>query len=230
MNKLAAIAIILGVGLTVPAHATVWTFTSGTASQLPNNPTTFTSTTGGVTITATGYDNGATATTAPVATKLYQNSSGIGVSGGTGPNEITDASFVELNLTNIGIGSIVTLSITGAGTSDPYLVYQSTSATPNLNPNNGTPSPNFTAIAGQGTGDTSSSFVFTRTTADQYIAIEVPTSAGSSASVEISGLTAVPEPGYYAVLSLGMAGLGIVAFRRRQRQMGQPVVEPSIEV
>jgi hypothetical protein len=230
MNKLAAIAIFFSLGLTVPANATVWSFT-GSGNSLtcatPSTPSTCNSfASGGITIYAAGYNNASTNTGAPALTTLYQNSNGIGVTGGTGPNEITDASFVELNLSSPSIanGTILSLSIYGANSSNEYDVYESSSApNPSANPN-GTSS-NFAVLSAN---DTSTTFVFTKSASDNYIAIEVPTAAGSTSSVELTSLTTVaPEPGYYGLLSLGLSGLGFAAFRRRQRLVADSTTVPS---
>jgi hypothetical protein len=221
MNKLAAIAFFLTVGLTVPAHATVWTFTGSGGSEA--SPLSFTS--NGITITATGYNNG----TPPTTANLYQSTNGLGVAGGTGPNEITDASFIVLNLSSIANNTILSLALYGVSGSNEFNVYQSTTATPTANPNGA--GSNYTLIPGQGGPDTSSPFVFTKTSSDAYIALEVPTAGGSSSSFDAVSLSTVaPEPGYYGVLFMGLTGLGVAAYRRRQRLVAHAATDPSTAI
>jgi hypothetical protein len=213
MNKLAAIAVFLSLGLTVPAHATVWTFTGSGSSEA--SPLSFTS--GGITITATGYNNSPFG-----STNLSQNLNGLGIADTSG--EITDTSFIVLNLTNIIGTPTLSLSVYGANTSNEYNVYESNSAP--SGPPNGSGS-GFTTLSAN---DASSTFVFTKSSTENYIAIEVPAGASTS-SVELNSLTTVaPEPGYYGLLSLGLAGLGFAAFRRRPRLVADSTADPSTAV
>jgi hypothetical protein len=211
MNRLAALTIILGAGLATQAGATTtWNFAGsgpldlGTATKTNG----YSVVSGGVTVTAYAFNDPTT------ASDVSQNSSGIGVFTNSSNFEITDTNYVTINISGIAENTLLSLSVAGAGTSDPYNVYFG-SAKPNGSPN-GQASPTCSDCTLLVSGDVTSPLQFQRDAlASEFITIQLPTTGPANSSVMVGSLsTLAPEPGYYAALALGLAGLFVIARRR----------------
>lgn len=232
--------VLAGAGFTGVAKADNWNFffPSGPNSNVSlGNSFTFSST-GGVNITAYGFLDSGTA--APIFDKYtapgYQNGQsedGVGLKNES-DHEIDTSGYVELNLSNIVNGTILTLSLGSVQTPESYNVYDTTGIGALSNqpggkgPESGAGNP-FTPLVmtnGQTAVNqvlnqvTNQAFItFTKTASFQYIAIEE--TAGNTGDISVGTLSSTtPEPGYYVLLFAAMAGLAAVAIRReRARQV-----------
>lgn len=225
-SAIVGVLILGAAGFAGTAKADSWNFffPSGPNSNVSlGNSFTFTST-GGVSITASGFTDSGTATAIfdKFASPGYQNGlseTGLGLTS-EDDHEIDTSGYVELNLGNIVNGTIVTLSMGSVQTGEAYNVYE-TNTLGGKGPESG--GTGFTTL---GTNETlnattdAATFSFTKSSSFQYIAVEE--TAANSGDILLSTLsTATPEPGYYVLLFVGMAGLALTAIRRQRRQARQ---------
>jgi hypothetical protein len=204
--------VALGLGLcSLGNAATTWYFGTGTDhadTTAPTNQQSFT--VSGVTITASGFSNGAP----PTARQLYDkfttsqtnDESGLGFANEV-DHEIDTAGFIVLDLSNSFFnGQTLSLYITSIQSGESYAWYHGSSLTP---------SSSFEGLALGGSGLSGSPLVLSGGGTDNFIAIEA-----SNKNVLLNSLvtSAVPEPRFYGLLLACMLGLSIVWHRRRITQ------------
>jgi hypothetical protein len=221
MRQIAIVSLLtLVAGLGSLAKADIWSFTQGTASvNYGVGSKSFTST-GGVTITAYGYNNAGTLG-GPANTyyDLYgKYTTGDPTETGLGfaneiDHEIDNTGYIELDLNNIADGTLLSLAVGSIQTGESYNLYKAT-VQGGTSAGGANPGGNLSLLVANPPSDTltNSPFLFTKTASFRYIAVEA-----QAADVLIGSLSSVaPEPGYYAVLLIGVAGLAGVAIRRRR--------------
>ena len=208
MNRSRLAALIFTVGSCTMAHAALQTWSFNNPTGTLGNTQTYTSSPGGIVITAYGFLG--TPTAKGAATALFgKNVSGDPTEQGLGTNlgssnEIDTSHFVELDLHNL-TGLTINLTIQSLQGPDAYSVYTSNAlgGTFTLVPPAGSTNNNFGPI--------------NITAADDYLAV-----TATSVDVLLSTLSSTnttsgtPEPRFYGLLLVGMMGLAATIWRKRR--------------
>ena len=208
MNRIRMAALIFTVGSCTMAHAALQTWTFNTPSGVLGVSQTYSSSPGGIVVTAygfTGTPTGKTGTTALFGKNVSGDPTeqGLGTNLGT-DNEIDTNHWIELDLHNL-VGLTMNMSIQSLQGPDMYDVYSTNSL-------------NGTFVLVPPANRTSMSFgPLAVTSADDYLAI-----SATSQDVLLGGITAdttsqnpTPEPRFYGLLLAAMMALAGMIWRKR---------------
>jgi len=209
LGVLLAVAGLLALAPTVTrANNIAYSFSgcpdSGPCSGAIASSVTYTS--GGITITATGYSTAST-TTVNTTTALYIKTDagdehGLGISSPDADHEIEPGQFIQLTLTNLANAGVDTgnLFLGSVQSGEEYKICEGGSAGVMGTVN---------CITG-GLDETAVPLSWSKS--DPYIDITVPTDKGD---VLVSSLTSTPEPGTAGLMLLGISAMMLITLRRR---------------
>jgi hypothetical protein len=228
MNRIAMIASVVGLSLTSFASAATYNFSTllGGPAQNTNLGPSQAFTQGSVTITAYGfYTNNTSSSPSSISASATTDTgvagqrdifdkftsgdpaeTGIGFAIAEVNHEVNNLGYLLLNVSQIAVGTIVTVDVSSIQSGEMYDVYQgSSSITGPLN-----------LVSTPSMPSNSATYSFTRTGTTQYVAFTAPTG-----DVLINSLTfaSTPEPRFYGILLMGLLGLaGIISRKRRMAQ------------
>jgi hypothetical protein len=198
-------AVILGAG---SAQAIVWDLSGGVAPPGTPAGTSHNFTAGGITITAAGFTSNAFTTSAT----LFEKNGGAGEIGlgltndPTGDNEIVGSNLIRIDFSNAKAAGILNFGFQfGSTTSgESWLVFASNS-----------PTSGFAQVA---SGSDELVHTLVGVPFNFYYFKENTATGATVDNVLLAQVSGVPEPGTWAMMLIGFAGLGF-AFRQSRRKV-----------